>query len=64
MMVDNLFLKFLWVVIYSFTAYYTFTGQMMLAMYWMAGGMFLQSVIDLVVSLISSGSKKSMENRM
>ena len=64
MMIDNLFLKLLWVVVYGFTAYYTFTGQMMVAMYWMAGGMFLQATMDLLVSLFPSWAKKLMENRM
>lgn len=64
MMIDNLFLKLLWVVVYGFTIYYTFTGQMMVAMYWMAGGMFLQATMDLLVSLFPSWAKKLMENRM
>ncbi|CCI86437.1 hypothetical protein [Lactobacillus gigeriorum] len=58
MMIDNLFLKLLWVVIYGATVYYVFTGQMMIAMYWMAIGMFLQASIDLIVGLISSRVKK------
>lgn len=50
--------------VYGFTVYYTFTGQMMVAMYWMAGGMFLQATMDLLVSLFPSWAKKLMENRM
>ncbi|KRN08989.1 hypothetical protein FC38_GL001574 [Lactobacillus gigeriorum DSM 23908 = CRBIP 24.85] len=48
----------MWVVIYGATVYYVFTGQMMIAMYWMAIGMFLQASIDLIVGLISSRVKK------
>ena len=47
-MCDNLFFKILWVVVYAITAYFTFTGNMMMAMYWMAGGMLAQAVVDLV----------------
>ncbi|WP_338199328.1 hypothetical protein [Lactobacillus rizhaonensis] len=48
MMCDNLFFKVLWVVVYAITAYFTFTGNMMMGMYWMAGGMLAQAVVDLV----------------
>lgn len=48
MMCDNLFFKVLWVIVYAITAYFTFTGNMMMGMYWMAGGMLAQAVADLV----------------
>lgn len=48
MMCDNLFFKILWVIVYGITAYFTFTDKMMMAMYWMAGGMFAQALVDLV----------------
>lgn len=47
-MVDNLFWKIIWVVVYAVTAYFTFTGNMGMAMYWMAGGMLSESVVSLV----------------
>ena len=47
MMNNNLYLKILWVLLYGIVAFYTFTNKMMMAMYWMAGVMFAQSVIDL-----------------
>ena len=48
MMNNNPFLKVLWVILYALTFYYTFTNQMMIAMYFMAGTMFAQSIVDLV----------------
>ena len=48
MMNNNLYLKILWVLLYGIVAFYTFTNKMMMAMYWMAGVMFAQSVIDLI----------------
>lgn len=48
MMNNNLYLKILWVLLYGIVAFYTFTDKMMMAMYWMAGVMFAQSVIDLI----------------
>ncbi|RMC49748.1 hypothetical protein [Lactobacillus sp. ESL0228] len=48
MMCDNLFFKIVWVIVYGITAYFTFTDKMMMAMYWMAGGMFAQAVVDLI----------------
>ena len=32
-MVDNLFWKIIWVVVYAVTAYFTFTGNMGMAMW-------------------------------
>ncbi|WEV40541.1 hypothetical protein OZX56_05540 [Lactobacillus sp. ESL0684] len=57
MMCDNLFFKILWVIIYGITAYFTFTGKMMPAMYWMAGGMLSQAVVDLVYHFLPSHKK-------
>ncbi len=49
MMCDNLFFKIVWVIVYGITAYFTFKGgDMMMAMYWMAGGMFAQALVDLI----------------
>lgn len=48
MMNNNLYLKILWVLLYGIVAFYTFTDKMMMAMYWMAGVMFAQAVLDLV----------------
>lgn len=64
MMVDNLWVKILWVVVYGITGYYTFTGQMMPAMYWMAGGMLAQSIVDLVYYLMPHHSMKMHEKSM
>ncbi|MFK5655226.1 hypothetical protein ACIA4K_01065 [Lactobacillus delbrueckii subsp. bulgaricus] len=47
MMNNNLYLKILWVLLYGIVAFYTFTDKMMMAMYWMAGVMFTQAVLDL-----------------
>ena len=43
---NNLFWKIIWVIVYAITAYFTFTGKMMMAMYWMAGGMLAESVVS------------------
>ena len=48
MMNNNLYLKILWVLLYGIVAFYTITDKMMMAMYWMAGVMFAQAVLDLV----------------
>ena len=48
MMNNNLYLKILWVLLYGIVAVYTFTDKTMMAMYWMAGVMFAQAVLDLV----------------
>lgn len=48
MMNNNLYLKILWVLLYGIVAFYTFTDKTMMAMYWMAGVMFAQAVLDLV----------------
>ena len=45
---NNLFWKIIWVIVYAITAYFTFTGKMMMAMYWMAGGMLAESVVSLL----------------
>lgn len=57
MMCDNLFFKVLWVVVYAITAYFTFTGNMMMGMYWMSGGMLAQAVVDLVYHFWSKRKK-------
>ena len=45
---NNLFWKIIWAIVYAITAYFTFTGKMMMAMYWMAGGMLAESVVSLI----------------
>ncbi|MCX8720811.1 MULTISPECIES: hypothetical protein [unclassified Lactobacillus] len=57
MMCDNIYFKILWVIVYGITAYYTFTGNMMMGMYWMAGGMFAQAVVDLVYHFLPAHKK-------
>ncbi|MDO4912101.1 MAG: hypothetical protein Q3960_00935 [Lactobacillus sp.] len=52
MCTNNLYLKILWVVLYGITLYVTVFGDMMHAMYWMAGTMFVQAVVDVVECLI------------
>lgn len=47
-MVNNLFWKIVWVLVYALTAYYTFTGNMMMAMYFMAGGMLAEAIVSLL----------------
>ncbi|MBP2057340.1 uncharacterized membrane protein YtjA (UPF0391 family) [Lactobacillus colini] len=46
-MVDNLFWKIVWVIVYAITAYFTFTGNMA-AMNWMAGAMLCEAIVSLV----------------
>ncbi|WP_295731524.1 hypothetical protein [uncultured Limosilactobacillus sp.] len=47
----NNFWKVIWVIAYLITAYYTFTGKMMVAMDWMAGTMLCESIVGLVLSI-------------
>ncbi|WP_207618527.1 hypothetical protein [Lactobacillus delbrueckii] len=51
---NNLYLKILWVLLYGIVAFYTFTDKTMMAMYWMAGVMFAQAVLDLVYYFLGS----------
>lgn len=44
---NNLFWKIIWVILYAITAVLTFTGKMMLAMYWMTGAMLAESIVSL-----------------
>lgn len=60
-MVDNLFWKIVWVIVWAITAYFTFTGNMMLGMYWMAGGMLAEAVVGLVYYLIGKEKHKSTD---
>lgn len=57
-MVNNLFWKIVWVIVYAVTAYYTFTGNMMMGMYWMAGGMLGEAIVSLIYHFIP-GKKKN-----
>ena len=50
---NNLFWKIIWVSVYAITAYFTFTGKMMMAMYWMAGGMLAESVVSLIYYFVN-----------
>ena len=50
---NNLFSKIIWVIVYAITAYFTFTGKMMMAMYWMAGGMLAESVVSLIYYFVN-----------
>ena len=50
---NNLFWKIIWVIVYAITAYFTFTGKMRMAMYWMAGGMLAESVISLIYYFVN-----------
>lgn len=50
---NNLFWKIIWVIVYAITACFTFTGKMMMAMYWMAGGMLAESVISLIYYFVN-----------
>lgn len=61
MMNNNLYLKILWVLLYGIVAFYTFTNKMMMAMYWMAGVMFAQSVIDLIYYFLLKSKKEMTE---
>ena len=51
--INNLFWEIVWVIAYAITAYFTFTGNMMLGMYWMAGTMFAESVVSLIYYFIN-----------
>lgn len=61
MMNNNLYLKILWVLLYGIVAFYTFTNKMMIAMYWMAGVMFAQSVIDLIYYFLPKSKTEMTE---
>ncbi|WP_296225889.1 hypothetical protein [uncultured Lactobacillus sp.] len=61
MMNNNLYLKILWVLLYGIVAFYTFTNKMMMAMYWMAGVMFAQSVIDLIYYFLPKSKTEMTE---
>ncbi|MGK4035898.1 hypothetical protein AB0Y31_05125 [Lactobacillus crispatus] len=50
---NNLFWKIIWVIVYAITAHFTFTGKMMMAMYWMAGGMLAESVVSLIYYFVN-----------
>lgn len=50
---NNLFWKIIWVIVYAITAYFTFTGKIMMAMYWMAGGMLAESVVSLIYYFVN-----------
>lgn len=50
---NNLFWKIIWVIVYAITAYFTFTGKMMMAMYWMAGGMLAESGVSLIYYFVN-----------
>ena len=50
---NNLFWKIIWVIVYAITANFTFTGKMMMAMYWMAGGMLAESVVSLIYYFVN-----------
>ena len=50
---NNLFWKIIWVIVYAITAYFTFTGKMMMAMYWMACGMLAESVVSLIYYFVN-----------
>lgn len=61
-MVDNLFWKIVWVVVWAITAFYTFSGNMMMGMYWMAGGMFAEAVVSLVYHFVGNKEKSISMN--
>ena len=50
---NNLFWKIIWVIVYAITAYFTITGKMMMAMYWMAGGMLAESGVSLIYYFVN-----------
>ena len=50
---NNLFWKIILVIVYAITAYFTFTGKIMMAMYWMAGGMLAESVVSLIYYFVN-----------
>ena len=45
----NLLLRIILLIVWIITAYFTFTGNMMMGMYWMAGGMLLEAITNLVL---------------
>ena len=49
---ESIFLKILWLICYLITAYFTFSGKMMPAMYWMAGTMLAEAIVSFVYCLI------------
>ncbi|MGO5277465.1 hypothetical protein [Lactobacillus amylovorus] len=51
---DNIWVKLFFVILYAAMAYFTFTGNMMMGMYLMAGGMLLSALLSLVSSLAKS----------
>ncbi len=51
-MKNNLWMKLLWVIVYGITAYFTFTGNMQVAMYWMAGAMLAESLLGFLRTCI------------
>lgn len=57
MIMNNIWIKIFFVVLYAAMAYYTFTGNMMMGMYLMAGGMLLSAFLSLVSSLVKSKKK-------
>lgn len=59
MISNNIWVKVFFVILYAAMAYYTFTGNMMMGMYLMAGGMFLSALLSLVSSLVKSKKLKS-----
>ncbi|ARR38060.1 hypothetical protein [Lactobacillus delbrueckii] len=61
MMNNNLYLKILWVLLYGIVAFYTFTDKTMMAMYWMAGVMFAQAVLDLVYYFLPKSKAEMTE---
>ena len=61
MMNNNLYLKILWVLLYGIVAFYTFTDKTMMAMYWMAGVMFAQAVLDLVYYFLPKSKREMTE---
>ncbi len=58
---NNLYLKILWVLLYGIVAFYTFTDKTMMAMYWMAGVMFAQAVLDLVYYFLPKSKAEMTE---
>lgn len=56
-MCDNLLMKIFNVIVFAVAAYYTFTGGMMMAMYWMAAGMLIDAVVDLIYHFLPKHKK-------
>lgn len=44
--------KILWLICYLITAYFTFTGKMMVAMYWMTGTMLAEAFVSFISNFI------------